>query len=309
MEAGRVLNATGSTSANGRLEGQKVTSFGNGPVTLQGGTLRLNAANVLGSAQNTSEVSDGIDVLLWGGPGGLDITVSNTAFSQGVALPVNVSSTLNAATQFALINSLTVNAPIITSTEGLTFVRGASTFTQPNTVIRTAGGRVFLQGQVTAPGATITKTGANDLVLSHTEAATQNNVGLWSVRGGILNPRSADGAANPLGLNPTVEIIGANTGYGILFSTDGDGTAATERVTTYQNTNLRFGTTAPVSSPDFVMSSAGRMQADRTLGNNDDKTVVINNLEAAGVLGFTLRFHYRCQRGQFLGEWHYHIPA
>lgn len=285
VEAGRVTNAVGSPTTNGRLEAQKTTGLGTGPITLAGGTLTLNATTYLNSAQTTNEVSDGIDVLLWGGPNGYDITIGSSGITNGVALPANTSSTLNAGTQNALIGSLTVNAPLLTSTAGLIFVKGASTFSQANTVIRTAGGRVFLQGQVNAAGNTITKTGANDLVISHTESATQNTAGLWKVYGGILNARSADGAANPLGANPTVEINGGSTNYGLLLNTDGDGTAATERVTTYANTTVRFGSPLPVSSSEFVMSSSGRLGVDRILGNNDDKTIVVGALEIRGALG------------------------
>lgn len=286
VQAGRVTNATGSAVQLGRLEVQTVTALGTGPITLAGGDLRLNGTTLLDGAQTVTEVSDGIDGLLFGGPNGYDITVSNTGYSNGVALPANTTSILRAASQQALINTLTVNAPMLTSTEGLILVQGASTFTQANTVLRTAGGRLFLQGQVNAAGNTITKTGANDVVLSHTEGGVnQNNVGLWRVYGGILNPRSADGAANPLGANPTVEINGGSTSYGLLLTTDGDGTASAERVTTYANTNIRFGSSLPVSSNEFVSSGAGRLQTDRILGTNDDKTVVVNNLEIRGALG------------------------
>lgn len=286
VQAGRVTNSVGSTAALGRLEVQKTTGLGTGPITLAGGTLTLNATTYLGSGQTTNEVSDGIDVLLWGGPNGYDVTIGNTGISNGVTLSSNLTSTLNAGTQNALIGSLTVNAPMLTSTAGLIFVKGASTFSQANTTIRTAGGRVFLQGQINASGNTITKTGANDLVVSHTESGVnQNSVGLWKVYGGILNARSADGASNPLGASPTVEINGGTTAYGLLLSTDGDGTAAAERVTTYANTTIRFGSALPVSSNEFVMSSNGRLGVDRILGNNDDKTIVVGALEIRGALG------------------------
>lgn len=286
VQAGRVTNAAGSTGALGRLEAQKVTGLGSGPISLEGGTLTLNATSYLNFSQTANEVSDGIEVLLWGGGNGYDVTVANSALSNGAVLPVNLTSVLNAGSQNALIGSLTVNAPMLTSTAGLIFVGGASTFSQPDTVVRTAGGRVFLQGQVNAAGNTITKTGANDLVVSHTEGGVdQSNVGLWKVYGGILNARSASGSANPLGLNPVVEINGGSTSYGLLLSTDGDGTAASERVTTYANTTLRFGSPLPVSSSAFVSSGAGRIATDRILSNNDDKTVVVNNLEVRGALG------------------------
>ena len=154
------------------------------------------------------------------------------------------------------------------------------------TVLRTAGGRLFLQGQVNAGTNTITKIGANDVVLSNTESGgSQNTAGLWKVYGGILNARSADGAANPLGLNPVVEINGGNTAYGLQLNTDGDGTLATERVTTYANTTIRFGSALPVSSNEFVSSGSGRLMVDRILGNNDEKTVVVGALEIRGALG------------------------
>lgn len=285
VEAGRVTNAVGSTAANGRLEAQKLTSLGTGSITLQGGTLTLNATTYLNGAQTASEVTDGFEYNLWGGGNGYDLTVSATAFAQGVALPANVTSTLNAATQNAGIGTLTVNAPIITSTAGIIQVNGATTFNQ-DTVIRTAGGRVFLAGRVNAAGYTLTKTGANDLVLTHTESGLgQNSVGAWKVYGGTLTPRVAAGASNPLGSNQTVEINTGATGTGLFLTTDGDGTAAAERVMTFSDTSIRFGSTLGVSSSEFVSSGLGRLQTDRILGNNDDKQVVLNNLTFGGVLG------------------------
>ncbi len=290
IQGGRVTNGTGaqanaSAGVLGRLEAQTVTALGNGPITLAGGDLRLNGTTLLDGAQTVNDVIDGIDVLRWGGVNGYDVTVAATAYSNGIALPANNTSVLRAASQNASIGSLTVNAPQLTLTEGIVLVSGTSTFSQANTILRAAGGRLFLQGQVNAGTNTITKIGTNDVVLSHTDAATQNTAGLWKVYGGILNPRSADGAANPLGANAVVEINGGSTNYGLLLSTDGDGTAGTERVLTYADTTVRFGSPLPVSSNEFVMSSSGRLAVDRILGNNDDKTVVIGALEIRGALG------------------------
>ena len=286
VQAGRVTVGTGSAAPLGRLEAQTVTALGTGNVTLAGGDLRLVGAALLDGTQSTNDVVDGIDVLRWGGPAGYNVIVAANAFTNGIALPSNTTSILRAATQNALIGTLTVNAPQLTLTEGIVLVEGATTFSQANTVLRTAGGRLFLQGRLNAAGNTITKTGANDVVLSHTESGVnQNTAGLWKVYGGILNPRSADGAASPLGANATVEINGGSTSYGLLLSTDGDGTASSERVTTYADTTVRFGSAIPVSSNEFVSSSSGRIQTDRLLGTNDDKTVVIGALEIRGALG------------------------
>ncbi|MBL9182202.1 MAG: autotransporter-associated beta strand repeat-containing protein [Verrucomicrobiaceae bacterium] len=289
VQAGRVTNATGSTAVLGRLEAQTVTALGNGGVTLEGGTLRLNAATLLNGGQNISEVINGIDFLRWGGTNGLDITVSATSVSNGVTLPVNTTSYINAATQNAGLNNLTVNAPIVTFAEGLVQVNGTSTFTQANTVLRTAGGRLFLAGKVDAAGKTITKTGVNDIVLTNGAAgAGQNNVGLWVVSGGLLEARTANGDSNPFGSNATVEVnVGTNAdARGLRLLTDGDGTNNAELVTTYANTNLRFGSMLAVNSSQFVSSGANRVQSDRSfIANNSFKTVQINNLEVGGALG------------------------
>lgn len=292
VEAGRVLNATGSTLINGLLDAQTVTALGTGPIVLAGGDLRLNGAALLDGAQTTNEVTTGIDGLLFGGPNGYDITIASTAYTNGVALPANMTSTLRAATQNALINSLTVNAPMLTSTEGIVLVKGATTFSASETIVRATSGRLFLQGQINAAGKTITKIGyggtaaVGELVVTNTESGlNQNNVGLWKVYGGTLNARSADGGANPLGANSVVELNGGSTNYGLLLSTDGDGTAAAERVTTYADTMIRFGSPLGVSSSEFVSSGASRLQTDRILGTNDDKTIVIGALEIRGALG------------------------
>lgn len=289
VQGGRVTNATGSTSSLGRVEAQTVTALGTGGVTLQGGTLRLNGATLLGGSQTLSEVVNGIDHLLWGGPSGLNITVDSAGYSNGVALGANMTSTLNAATVNAGINNLTVNAPMLTFTEGLYHVLGTAAFSQTNTVLRTAGGRVFIAGKIDAAGRTITKTGANDLVLTNSASgADRNEVGLWKVYGGLVEARMSNGASNPLGTNPWVELNVGTTAdaRGLRLFTDGDGTGLGERVLTYADTNVRFGSALPLSSSEFVSSSASRLQVDRAfIANNSWKTVQINNVEAMGALG------------------------
>lgn len=289
IEAGRVTNGVGSAVANGRLEAQTVGALGTGDVTLAGGTLRLNPVNLLNAAQTLTEVSNAIDYLQWGGSTGLNITVSNSAFSNGVALPANVSSTLSAATVNAGINNLTVNAPIVTFAEGLYQVNGITTFSETETVLRTAGGRLFLAGKIAAAGNTIIKTGANDVVLSNSASgAGQNDVGLWKIYGGLVEARTADGSSNPLGTNPTAELNVGTTadGRGLRLFTDGDGTGMGERVLTYADTNVRFGSSLPVSDSAFVSSGASRLQTDRAfIANNSFKTVEINNMEVNGALG------------------------
>ena len=291
VQGGRVTSAIGSTSAQGLLEAQTVTALGTGDVVLQGGNLHLNAATLLNAAQNLSEVSNSIDYLLWGGGSGLNITVSNTAYSNGVLLPSNVTSSLRAVTQNAGINNLTVDAPMLTFlTEGLYQVNGTSTFSQDNTVLRTAGARVFFSGKVDAAGKTITKTGANDLVLTILPLALiRTTLGFGFVSGGLLEARAINGGSNPFGLNPTIEVNpGTNAdARGLRLLTDGDTTNLSELVTTYANTNLRIGSTLPVSSDNFVSSGATRVAADRNafIGNNSWKTIQINNLEVGGALG------------------------
>lgn len=288
VQAGRVTNATGSTAVLGRLEATTVTALGTGGVTLQGGGIRLNAATLLNGAQNISEVINGFEFLRWGGVNGLDITVSATSVSNGVTMPANTTSFINAVTQNAGLNNLTVNAPIVTFADGIIQVNGTSTFTQANTVVRTAGGRLFLAGKLDAAGNTITKTGANDLVLTNGAGGSgQNNVGLWVVSGGMIELRTATGDSNPLGTNPTVEINPGTTAdaRGLRLLTDGDGTNNVELVTTYANTNLRLGSMLPVNSNQFVSSGGTRVQADRVIANNSFKTVQINNLEVGGALG------------------------
>ncbi|MGV3660650.1 MAG: autotransporter-associated beta strand repeat-containing protein [Prosthecobacter sp.] len=290
VQAGRVTNATGSTTVLGRLEAQTVTALGNGPITLSGGWLRLNGVNLLGSSPAFSEVSSAIDYLLWGTNGGYNITVASTAFTNGIALPANISSILTAATLNAGINNLTIDAPMLTTTEGLIQVLGTTTFSQSNTVLRLAGGRLFLAGKIDAAGKTITKTGANDLVLTNSASgAGQNQVGLWKVYGGILEARTTNGSSNPLGVNPMVELNTGSSANGLRLLTDGDGTGLGERITTYADTNVRFGSMLGLSSDEFVSSSTSRLSTDRAfVANNSWKTVQINNLEVGGALGSPL---------------------
>ena len=288
VQAGRVTNATGSTAVLGRVEAQTVTALGTGGVTLEGGTLRLNAATLLNGGQNISEVINGFEFVRWGGINGLDITVSANSVSNGTALPANTTSYINAVTQNAGLNNLTVNAPIVTFAEGVIQVNGTSTFSQANTVLRTAGGRLFLAGKLEATGNTITKTGANDLVLTNGAAgAGQNSVGQWVISGGMIEARTATGDSNPFGVNPTIEVNVGTTAdaRGLRLLTDGDGTNNAELVTTYANTNLRLGSTLAVNSNQFVSSGGTRVQVDRVFANNSFKTVQVNNLEIGGALG------------------------
>ncbi|MBL9133229.1 MAG: hypothetical protein JNG86_18610, partial [Verrucomicrobiaceae bacterium] len=257
VEAGRVTNAIGSTAVLGRLEAQTVTALGNGPITLTGGYLRFNSANLLGAAQSISEVGMGVDYLQYGTGSGYNVTISNTAATNGVALPANVTSTLGAATNNAGINNLIVNAPLVTAIEGVIQVNGTSTFSQANTVLRTAGGRLFLAGQILAAGNTLTKTGANDLVITNSASGLgQNQVGLWKIYGGVVEARTTNGSSNPFGVNPIVEVNVGTTAdaRGVRFYTDGDGTSLGERITTYANTTLRVGSLLGVSSNEFVSS-------------------------------------------------------
>ncbi len=291
IQAGRVTNSQGSATALGGIDARSVTALGTGTVSLAGGTLAIN--NNVAHA----EVEDGIDFNTFGPGNGYDFVISASAHTDEVALPANTTSTINinssnTATLVSStgINSLTIDAPLLTigggSNLGLLFVKGATTFSQPNTILRTASGRLFLGGQVNAGGKTITKIGANDLVLTHTEGgAAQNTAGLWKVYGGILNPRVADGSANPLGSNSLIELNGGTTNYGIFFNIDGNGTTLSERVTTFADTSIRYGSMLPVSSGAFVSSGASRVQVDRVLTNNSSKTLVLNNLEIGGALG------------------------
>lgn len=287
VQAGRVTNATGSTSVLGRMEAQTVTALGNGPITISGGWLRLNGVNLLGSSPAFTEITNSIDYLLWGLNGGYNITVANTAYTNGIELPANTTSMLTAITLNAGINNLTIDAPMLTMTEGLVQVLGTTTFSQANTVLRLAGGRLFLAGKIDAAGNTITKTGANDIVLTNSAlGAGQNQVGLWKIYGGIVEARTSNGSSNPLGVNPTVELNTGSTANGLRLFTDGDGTNLGERVMTYADTNVRFGSLLGVSSDEFVSSGTSRLSVDRAfVANNSWKTVQINSLEVGGVLG------------------------
>jgi autotransporter-associated beta strand protein len=291
VQAGRVTNGTGApAAAGGRLEAQTVTALGTGGVTLQGGALRLNAATLLNAAQNNSEVINGFEFLRWGGANGLDITVSASAFSNGTALPANTSTFINAATQSAGLNNLTVNAPIVSFAEGIIQFNGSTTLGLANTELRTAGGRLFFAGKVDADGGTIIKTGANDLVLTNGAAgAGQNDVGLWKVYGGMVEARTATGDSNPFGIGSTIEVNPGTTAdaRGLRLLTDGDGTNNPELVTTYANTNLRLGSMLSVNDSQFVSSGGTRVAADRValIANNSFKTVQVNNLEVGGALG------------------------
>lgn len=306
IEAGRVVSAIPLANTNtapglllaslGTLDARNVQALGTGAVTLRGGILAIN--NNIAHA----EVEDGVDLNTFGPGSGYNLTIDATGMTNGVSLPSNRTSTLyiNSSNTGTLIsnsavNSLTINAPQLniaglasnSGNLGILLVRNATTFSQANTVLNINGGRLFLGGQIQAAGNTITKIGAQDLVLTHTESGlAQNQVGLWKVYGGTLSPRVAAGASNPFGSGVTVELNGGATNVNHLnLITDGNGTSLSERVTTFADTTVRFGSMLPVTSSDFVMTGASRMNVDRLLGNNSNKTVVLNSIQSGGTLG------------------------
>ena len=305
IQAGRVLSgiplplasvAPAITAALGGIDARNPQALGTGPITLNGGILAINN-NVA-----TTEIEDGIDFNTFGPGNGYDITISSIGLSNGVTMPANSTSTINinssntaTLTSATGINSLTIDAPAMnlaglatnSGNLGLLFVKGATTFSNPNTVFAVNGARLFLGGQVQAAGKTITKIGAQDIVLTHTDSGgAQSQVGLWKVYGGTLNARVADGASNPLGSNATVELNGGTTGTVHLnLNSDGNGTALAERITTFQDTTVRFGSLLPVTSSDFVMTGASRLNADRLLTNNSNKTFALNSVQVGGALG------------------------
>ncbi len=309
VQAGRVTNATGATAGLGTLDARSLTALGNGAINLQGGILAINA-NVL-----ESETRDNLNYNMFGGANGANITIAASGFSNGAALPANTSSTLSLNSTNTVpatgvsnvgINTLTVNAPMLSlvgpgtgANRATMYVQGATTFSSANTILRTTG-RAFLTlgGRIDAEDNTITKIGFNgdagtaELVITNGASGLgQNSVGLWKIYGGLVQARTANGSSNPLGSNPIVELNGGSTNYGLQLVTDGDGTASSERVTTYADTTLRFGSALPVSSNEFVSSGSSRIQTDRILGTNDDKTIVVNNQEIRGALGSAFSYY------------------
>jgi autotransporter-associated beta strand protein len=287
VRSGRVTNATGNATPLGRLEPQTVNSLGSGNVTLEGGRLRLNGLAVLNGATNLTEVTDGIDYLRWGNSAnGVNVTVSATSYANGVLLPLNTTSQIDAVTRNAGINTLTLNAPQLNFVEGSTVIYGGMTINNDAT-LRLAGGTLWVGGQFNAAGQDLVKTGSSTLVLYNSAGgANQNQVGSWLVSGGLVQARSSEGSANPLGANQTIELNAGSTSYGVAMLTDGDGTALGMRTMTYADTSFRFGSSLPVSSNQFVSGAGSRIQVDRAfLANSSWKTVQINNVEAAGALG------------------------
>lgn len=165
VQGGRMTNGTGATTGVlGRLEAQTVTAFGeqNPSPSL---VVIFASWELRFSMERSPQMTWLMALMSSAGVG----QMATTSPSLPLLIPMvwrclsNYTSVLRAATQNASIGSLTVNAPQLTLTEGLVFVSGTSTFSQANTILRTAGGRLFLQGQVNAGSNTITKIGANDL--------------------------------------------------------------------------------------------------------------------------------------------------
>ena len=119
---------------------------------------------------------------------------------------------------------------------------------------------------------------------SNGSQATPNQVGAWVVDQGTLEVRGSNGASDMLGTGATVTLNGAT----LNARFDGDSTAVQQDITTIQSNNFIIGSTIPVSSANYVGSTAAdtisAVPLSTTPAAAQRKTVVFGNITFGGPL-------------------------
>jgi autotransporter-associated beta strand protein len=286
INAGNITSATGIFTPLGTLQVKGVNSLGTGGITLAGGILEFN------NAIAANEVYTNIIAVLQGGNNGYDITVPalNSLGSPNTTSQFATNSTV----AWQAINSLTVNAPVLTFAGGSAFgtlVKGTTTFNQDTILNVTGTGQALFAGTLSAPGKTLTKIGPNTLFLTGTGGATNgtggaaNNVGAWNILAGTVEVRNGDGGSNPLG--GTTITLNAGT---LNLRDDGDNLGDPQNISTYNTDTLVIGSLAPISSANYI-DSANSVLDTRTLNAGANKTIQLAQLQFGGPLGTAFLSH------------------
>jgi autotransporter-associated beta strand protein len=269
----RIVSASGVYTPLGTLRVDEYAALGTGTVTLAGGILNSRSTRAF------NEVIDNVDVHRFGYGNGYDIVVA-ALNSFGSA---NTTSTLSTDSTVAFqgINTLTINAPVLSTGGGSTsgFLVDGATTVAGNTVLN-IGQQLVLSGKINATGSTLTKIGASTLFLTHSEPANGNAIGSWVIAAGAVESRLANGSSNPMGASAQITLNGAT--WNIRH--DGDNFAGTERLTTHQNNNVTIGSTAAISGASFVPGQNATIDA-RTSNGAANKTIVMGNLTFGGTIG------------------------
>ncbi len=279
INAGNITSASGLYTPLGSLQIGSFNSLGTGPVNLAGGILDIR--NTIAP----NEVQDNIDVITIGPGNGYDLTI-NALNNFGSANTTSQIAT-NSTTGFQAVNSLTINAPVLTfgggSTNGL-LVRNDTTFAG-DTVLNVAQ-QAVLGGTINASGKTITKIGASALYLTNTGTGSGSNpsapnaVGAWNVMQGTLEVRRSQGGSNQLGTGATVTLNGAT----INFRTDNDNLSDPSTVSVFAGNNFVNGSLATMSSGNFI-SSINTVIDVRSGNAANNNTVQIGSIAFGGPLG------------------------
>ncbi len=279
INTGFITSGSGIFTSLGTLQVRGVNTLGAGPITLAGGILEFNNA-IAGSDMYTNIVS-----VLQGGTNGYDVTVPalNNFGSANTTSAFATNSTVN----WQAINSLTVNAPVITfggaSGNGV-LVKGTTAFNQ-DTTLNVAQQAIFA-GTLSASGRTLTKIGASSLFLTGTGGDTNgtggaaNAVGGWNILAGTLEVRTADGGSNPFGGANTILLDGST----VNVRHDGDNLADPQNISTFSGNTIVSGSLTAASSASYMGSTNSTLQVG-TLSAGANKTIQFSQLQFGGPLG------------------------
>lgn len=274
INTGAIGSASGLYFSSGVLQINSFNSLGAGPVTFNGGTLDIR------NAVAPNEVEDNFDVITLGPGLGYDFIISalNNFGSTNTTSTINVNGTAG----FQAINSLTINAPILSTgggTDNSLLVRGATTLAGDTTL--NLARPLVLGGKINGHGDVITKIGASVLYVTNTDRdAGANDVAGWAVMQGTMEVRLSQGSSNPLGDGNPITLNAAS----LNLRHDGDNLSDPQVLDTFRTNDLLIGSFIPVTSQSFASSGNATLDT-RTASAGNVKTVLLGQLRFGGPLG------------------------
>lgn len=274
IDAGPIASANGLYVAPGTLQINSFNSLGAGPVMFDGGTLDIR------NSIAPNEVEDNIDVITLGPGVGYDFVISalNNFGSTNTTSTINVNNTAG----FQAINSLTIDAPVLSTgggTDNGILVRGRTTLA--GDTLLNIGRPLVLGGTILGHGGTVTKIGGSTLYITNADRGTDaNDVAGWSVLQGTMEVRLSQGGSNPLGDGTTIQLSGGT----LNLRHDGDNLSDPQILDTFQTNDILIGSLIPVTSEGFT-SSANSTLDTRTISNGNIKTLLLGQLRFGGPLG------------------------
>ncbi len=281
---GNITSALGVITPVGTLQVNSYNSLGTGPVNLAGGILDIR------NPVAPNEVQDAIDVIAFGPNAGYNIIVKglNNFGSANVTSTVNTTNTVAVQAVSTLTFESNADNLYFLTTGGATdnnlLVRGLTTLAGDTTFNNVRN--LVLGGMIAGTGDTITKIGADSLILTNTDRVNANSVGRWNVYAGNLEVRMSQGGSNPLSNGATVQL---STSGQLTVRHDGDNLADPQVLSDFSSNTLQIGSLQPVTSdPTATGSYTSSPNTIINLGTNSsaaDKTIQFNRLDFGGPLG------------------------